>query len=226
MMIAAPREPREKARDYALRVLRENIVSLALEPGVRVSENELASEMGLSRTPVREALIELEHYGIVEIIPQHGSIISKIDYRQIDEARFMRLALETAAVQEACDAATAEQLAELKDNVQIQKMYHDNGNAKMLLAMDDKFHRTIFAVCNKLLAYSLMQNLAVHFDRVRQLSLTTVKELKIVEDHQAIYEAVALHDKERARKVMTTHLTRYKTDKAQIRAKYKDFIRE
>ncbi|MCD8141250.1 MAG: GntR family transcriptional regulator [Planctomycetaceae bacterium] len=225
-MNVPPRLPREKARDYALRVLRENIISLTLEPGARVSENELSSELGLSRTPVREALIELGNYGIVEIFPQHGSVISKIDYRHIEEARFMRLALETAAVAEVCDIATAEDVEELEDSVQIQKMYMDNGNAKMLLKMDNKFHRGIFAACDKLVSYTLMQNMAVHFDRVRQLSLTTVKDIKIIEDHRAIVEAIKAHDKERARDVMTLHLSRYKTDKTLIQDQYRRFIRE
>lgn len=225
-MNVPPRTPREKARDYALRVLRENIITLALEPGTKVSENELATEMGLSRTPVREALIELCNYGIVEIIPQNGSVISKIDYRHIDESRFMRLALETAAVREACDLAGPEDLEELQDIVQIQRMYLDNGNAKMLLKMDNKFHRQIFAICDKLLSFTLMQNMSVHFDRVRQLSLTTVKDIKIVEDHAGILKAVKARDKDRAGEIMTVHLTRYKTDKTVINEKYRQFIRE
>ena len=64
------RLPRETGRDYALRILKDNIVRLELEPGSMVSENELASELGLSRTPVREALIELSKVNIVEIYPQ------------------------------------------------------------------------------------------------------------------------------------------------------------
>lgn len=220
------RKPREKARDYALRVLRENIITLALEPGSKVSENELAGEMGLSRTPVREALIELSNYGIVEIFPQNGSVITKIDYRHIDEARFMRLALETAAVAEVCDLAAPEDLEDLQDNVQIQRMYLENGNARMLLKMDNRFHRRIFEICDKNLSFALMENLSVHFDRVRQLSLTTVKDIKIVEDHAAILDAIVRQDREGAKRVMTVHLTRYKTDKTLIHEKYHHFIRD
>ncbi len=220
------RLPREKARDFALRVLRENIISLALEPGCKVSESELADEMGLSRTPVREALIELGNYGIVETFPQNGVFISKIDYRSIEESRFMRLALETLAVQEACDVITAEQLEEMEDILQIQEMYLDNKNAKMLLKMDNRFHRGIFAACNKLLSYTLMQNMAVHFDRVRQLSLTTVKDIRIVEDHRGIVDAVKSRDKEKAKEMMTIHLSRYKTDQTSIKEKFRHLIRE
>lgn len=216
-----PRDAREKARDYALRVLRANIISLDLEPGAKVSENELAAEMGLSRTPVREALIELGNYGIVDIYPQHGSVISKIDPARIEEAQFMRLALETAAVQMACDLAKPEQLAELEEFLQIQRMYLANHNFTMLLKMDNQFHRAIFAICGKMTTYALMQNMSVHFDRLRRLTVTTVKNLKVVEDHEAILAAIRARDKAMAQDSMTVHLTRYKTDQTIIHEQYR-----
>ena len=76
-MIIKERTGRETGRNYALRILKENIVMLELEPGSRISENELAQELGVSRTPVREALIELSKSKIVEIFPQKGSFIDR-----------------------------------------------------------------------------------------------------------------------------------------------------
>ena len=87
-MHISERNPKETARDYALRTLRDNIVRLELEPGSMVSENVLASEMGLSRTPVREALIELSKVKIVEILSQRGCLISLVDYALVEESRF------------------------------------------------------------------------------------------------------------------------------------------
>ena len=83
---------RETGREYALRVLKENIVGLDLLPGSMLSENEIASCLNLSRTPVREAFIELSKVKIVEIYPQKGSVVSLIDYNMVEEARFMRYA--------------------------------------------------------------------------------------------------------------------------------------
>lgn len=219
------RQSREKARDYALRILRDNIISLGLEPGSRVSEKELADELGLSRTPVREALMDLANYGIIETYPQHGTVIAKIDYRFIEEANFMRMALETLAVERVCDLVKDADIEELQDNVQIQKMYLENGNAKMLLKMDNQFHHAIFSLCDKLVSYSLMQNMMVHFDRVRQLSLTTIKDIKIVEDHVGILQAITARDKQLARQRMIHHLSRFKADKTLISEKYYHFIK-
>lgn len=220
-----PRIPKEKARDYAIRVLRENIVSLTLEPGWKVSEAELAVRMGLSRTPVREALLELSNYGIIDVFPQHTSMIAKIDPVRIDEAQFMRLALETAAVRLACDVATEGQLGELAELVQIQKVYLGNGNSEMLLKMDNAFHRAIFAICHKLTSYNLMQNMAVHFDRLRLLTVTTLKNLKVVEDHESILAALRARDKTGVQQCMAIHLTRYKQDQTIIRENYRHLFR-
>lgn len=225
-MIIAPRKPRENAREFALRVLRVNIASLDLAPGSRVSESELASRIGLSRTPVREALIELAGCGIVEIVPRNGVFIAKIDYDSIEECRFLRTALEVQAVQDACDLATPEFLEEMNDTVHIQAMYLENNNTKMQMRMDNKFHRLIFTLCGRLLSYRLMRNMAVHFDRVRRLSLEVGKNVRIIEDHQLIHDAVKARDKEWARQAMTRHLTRYRTDKLAINEKFKDFIRD
>ena len=84
----------ETARDYARRILKHNIVSMDLEPGAMVSENELAAQLGLSRTPVREALMDLAKCRVVDVMPQRGSRIALIDYTLVDEARFARQVLE------------------------------------------------------------------------------------------------------------------------------------
>ena len=75
-------------------MLKENIISMELKPGAMVSENELAAQLGLSRTPVREALMDMAQYGLVDILPQRGSRISLIDYALVEEARFAREVLE------------------------------------------------------------------------------------------------------------------------------------
>ena len=96
------RQYAETARDYALRILKDNIVAMELEPGAMVSENELAAQMGLSRTPVREALMDLAKFHIVEVLPQRGSRIALIDYALVEEARFARQVLEVAILEQVC----------------------------------------------------------------------------------------------------------------------------
>ncbi len=220
------RQARETARDYAVRVIRENIISMGLEPGCMVSENELAQIMGLSRTPVREALIELSKSGIVEIFPQHGSMVSRIDYDKVEEASFTRRVLEIAVVREVCRMATEADIRELDDNLSMQDLFLSRSDAERLLALDNEFHRHLFRIAKKTLSHNLIRGLSAHFDRVRQLSLVVVKDIRIVEDHRAVLEAIRRRDPGAAEKAMAEHLTRYQFDRAAIREQYARFFVE
>ena len=140
------RLPRETGREYALRTIKENIINLELAPGSQISENELSAEMGLSRTPVREALIELSKVKIVEIHPQKRSVVSLIDYDLVEESRFMRHLLECAVVQLDCEMASPEDIKRLQENVQLQNFYLDNFYTEQLLPLDNAFHGILFDI--------------------------------------------------------------------------------
>ena len=97
-MFITGRYPHESGRDYAMRVIRDNIIRLELEPGAAITDRELAAELGLSRTPVREALLDLAKVKIVDIYPQRGSSVAYIDYSLVEEAQFVRSVLELSLI--------------------------------------------------------------------------------------------------------------------------------
>ena len=217
--------PKETARDYALRTLKENIIHLRLEPGSMVSENALSSEMGLSRTPVREALIELSKVKVVEILSQRGCLISLVDYDLVEESRFLRKTLECAVLDLVCGAAQPQDLLELQANIRMQEFYLQNHDSEKLLELDDEFHHMLFRIANKLQTYQIMNSLAVHDDRIRNMALYAVKDLKVVEDHRNIVEALTRRDAGAARQVMDKHLSRYKVEEAELRRKYPTYFK-
>ena len=219
------RFPRETGREYALRTIKENIVNLNLAPGSQISENELAAEMGVSRTPVREALIELSKVKIIEIYPQKKSVVSLIDYNLVEEARFMRNLLECAVVELDCRMATEEDLRRLEENVRLQNFYLDNFYAETLMSLDNAFHQILFEVARKTQVFELMNNILIHFDRVRSMALSSVKNLKIVRDHEDIIQAIRENQPAKARELMEIHLSRYKIDAAAVREKYPDYFK-
>lgn len=223
-MVLTERYPHERGRDYAKRVIRDKIISLELEPGAVISDRELASWMNLSRTPVREALLDLAKVKIVEIYPQRGSVVAPIDYNLVEEAQFVRSVLEVAVVQLACERATQEQLEQLKENVALQEFYYQHGSSERLLEMDDEFHRLLFQIAGRMQAYEMMRSITVHFDRVRSLAVTAVKEHLWMSDHRNICEAVAAHDQETARQLMEKHLNRYKVDETALREQYPQYF--
>ena len=214
-MKLSDRLPRESSRDYALRIIKENIVSLNLAPGSQISENELAAEMGLSRTPVREALIELSK---VEIVPL-------INYDLVEESRFMRNLMECAVVELVCEMAAPIDIERLNANIRLQSFYLDGYYTNELMALDNQFHGMLFDIAKKARVFQLIQNIAIHFDRVRGMALSSVKDLKVVKDHQDLVEFIRQKDAQAARELMEVHLNRYKIDAAEIRKLYPQYFK-
>ncbi len=211
------RLPRESGGEYALRTIKENIVSLELAPGSQISENELAAEMGLSRTPVREALIELSKVKIVEIQPQKKSTIPLIDYDMVEESRFMRDLLECAVAELDCEMAAPADVDRLNENIRLQNLYLDDYYSSQLMTLDNQFHGLLFDIAKKSQVFALIQNISIHFDRVRTLALSSVKNTKIVQDHLGLVDAIRRRDAKAARELMAQHLNRYDLDAAALR---------
>lgn len=223
-MIVTKREAKESAREYALRQLRSNIVSLELKPGSEVSENELAKELGLSRTPVREALQELHKSKLIEVYPQRGIMIAQINFDIINEMVFLRKVLEKAVVEELCDNIMKEDIEELKRNVELQEFYLNHKSPEKILELDNEFHRSLFVMCHKERIYQMMESTQDHFNRIRTMSLFSVKELKIIEDHRMILEAIVSGNKLLAADRIVDHLSRYKLDQSVIMEKYPEYF--
>ena len=215
----------ESARDYALRIITDNIIRSELEPRSRVNDRELAAELGLSRTPVREALLELAKVDIVQVYPQRGSIIAPIDYDIMEEAYAMREILECAVVERCCRLASAEELAPLEENLKLQEFYLENRAADKLMELDDDFHKQLFKAAKMPHVHSLMGTITIHFDRVRHLSYRTVKEVKTVSTHRAILDAVLARDSEKAVALMQKHLSNYTVEKDELMSRYPQYFK-
>lgn len=213
------RGPRETGRDYALRAIQQGILRLELAPGSMVSENELAMRLGLSRTPVREALMELSKVRLVDVYPQRGSAIALIDYELVEEACFMRHVLECAVVELACQNVTSEYKVEMEDNLLLQERCLAGGRSETLLQLDNDLHRLFFRMARREHTWELLSGFTVHFDRVRSMSLITSNERNVA-DHRLIVQAVTDGDAAAARRLTESHLSRYKVDEQALRQRY------
>ena len=230
------RKANESGRDYALRVLRGSIIRLELAPGSRISENELSAKLGLSRTPVREALQELVKEKVVEVYPQRGSFVSLIDYDLVEETRWMRNVLECAVIRLVCRLATDfflndqelkdQYLRQLEQSVKLQQFTLETFGPERLMEQDDAFHRQLFTIANRTQSYEVMTGLTIHFDRVRSMALSAVKDIRLVEDHAAILQAVRARDEQRAEKLMDQHLNRYQIDREAICGEYAQYMKK
>ncbi len=223
-MSAAIQQIRETGREYALRVITNRIISLELAPGSMVSESELADEMGLSRTPVREALIELSRIHMVTVYPKKGSTIALIDYAMVEESRYIRYLLEMSMVEQVCRSVKQDELNRLVKNVKLQEVCLKNQDLGKLMQLDNAFHKSLFDIARKPMVYQLMQTVQIHFDRVRMMSLEAVKDTKIVQDHEAILNAILRRDAADAQAMMDRHLKRYQIDEKALRNKYPNYF--
>lgn len=222
-----PRRTGETAKEYAYRILRDNIASLELEPGSAISDVEISQMIGISRTPVREAIIKLkEESGIIEIFPQRGMRVALIDPEVVQEVRFLRVTLEKAVAEQACELAREEDFAWFGENLALQEFYLKSNLPERMIELDDALHRRLFVICRKELIYRMSQGLAIHFDRVRSLeAVAAFHTAKTVEDHKNLVQAIRDRDKERARQVIETHLDQWLVNQQKLKERYPQYFK-
>lgn len=220
------RQAGETAKEYAYRVLKENITTLELEPGSTLNDMEISQMIGISRTPVREAIIKLkEESDIIEIFPQRGMRIALIDTDIVQEVRFLRMTLEKAMVELACDMAQKADFVWLEENLTLQEFYLKNNLIQKLLELDNALHRKMFSICHKDLIYRMSQGLSIHYDRVRNMEATTIHGHRTVEDHRNLVKAIRDKDKELAKQIMEEHLDRWLMNEQTLRKEYPQYFK-
>ncbi len=218
------KELSETTREYALRVIRHNIMKLEIAPGSMISEQEVAQTLEISRTPVHEALLELSKSKIVDILPQRGCLVSMIDFELVTEAVFLRRTVECAVVREACTLATDKDFAVLDENIRLQDFYLASHSYDKVMELDNQFHRYLYEISNKMQCYYMVELLNIHFDRLRDLSLYSVKNLKIIDDHKELLAAMRLKTPDKAEEILRKHLSRFEIDRAEIKEKFPQYF--
>lgn len=227
LRIALTDRARGGTRQRVYDALRDVLVAGRLEPGRRLSENELAEALGVSRTPVREALVRLGDDRLVEIVPQLGTFVSKISIGAVADAQFVREALECAAIRLTAERATDADLLELRAIVAQQEEAHAAGDFDRFFVTDDAFHAKLCAASGHEIAWSLAQRADGHLVRVRRLSLPVPEYMgEMIQEHRAVVDAVAAHDPDRAEAELRHHLRMVLSVLEAIRAEHPEFFAE
>ena len=215
---------KESNRDYALRVIRENIVNLELAPGSMLSEQDIANELNLSRTPVHEAMQELSSTKIIEILPQRGSHVSLIDMTLVDEAVFVRATIESAITQMACTLATEKDIQELEENITLQEFNYQKNNLDKIMELDNAFHEIMYRITNKMQCHYMVKLMSIHNDRIRELHLHSFDPERIITEHKEILSTFKNKDSAAAKAAIDRHLTRHYTQEDEIKKKYPQYF--
>lgn len=196
-------------RDVVFKTLRQSIIQGDLKPGERLMEIQLAQKMGVSRTPVREAIRKLELEGLVIMTARRGAEVAPITENDLTDVLEVRKALECLAAEIACDRITQEELEELKRLIVAFKDAIMKDNLTEIAKYDVKFHESIYAATRNKRLIQMLNNLREHIYRYRlQYIKDSRKRHTLIEEHTEIVNAIAVHDKETARKIMKTHIER------------------
>lgn len=207
-----PRQGRGGTVQRVQDVVRDAIVRLDLPPGTAIDKAALCAQLGVSRFPVSEALGRLAAEGFVEVLPQRGTRVARIDLADCRQAMFIRRALEIEAMRALAPRADAALLAALEANLRDQQAALDDGNSVRFHALDLELH----ALLLDSLGYERVKN-AVEaargsLDRARLFMCTPERKLSTFREHQAIISALKRHDADAAAHAMERHLAAVMTE--------------
>lgn len=205
-------------RDVVFNTLRNAILTGQLKPGERLMEVHLANKLGVSRTPIREAIRKLELEGFVTMIPRKGAEVAKISEKSLKDVLEVRRALDVLIAELACERISKEELEELRlaaeeferATVDSKKLADASDNTADITAVakaDVAFHDIIIASTRNMRLQSLVNNLAEQMYRYRFVYLTdTTIHPNLVKEHKAIYEAILKRDSKAAKEAARIHI--------------------
>lgn len=201
------------------------IASMQLLPGTPLQEKPLTERFGVSRTPVREALLRLAEQGLVEIVPQSGTRVARVPVAAIPEAVVIRKALEGATVEKAAAEAGAADLDRLDAVLARQAALARAGDTRAFHEADEAFHEAIAAVAGLPGVWRLLRGVKVQIDRARRLTLPALGRMdQVIAEHGAIRDAIGRHDGPAAHAAMMEHLGAVIPDIARLRLQHPDYF--
>lgn len=187
--------------------LRGEIVRGRMLPNAPVSEKELAESLGVSRTPIREALLKLADDGLVEVYPQIGTFVSPIKSSEVIDSQFVRESLETAAVAKAIERITDDDVERLRENLAQQRALHRAGQLDQFIVADEAFHALIFGIAGHGAVWALVSDAKHQMDRVRHLTIKHPRKPgAVIAEHAEVASGLERRDAAGAVAAMRTHL--------------------
>lgn len=195
-------------RDVVFQTLRQAIMRGDLKPGERLMEIKLANKLGVSRTPIREAIRMLELEGLVIMIPRKGAQVAQITEKDLNDVLEVRLGLEALAIQFAVERITKEQLEALKKAAEVFEELADSGELTAVAEADVNFHELIYQATDNKRLRQLLNNLREQMYRYRIEYLKDIDSRReLVSEHYTIYEAIQSRDYEKACETMHLHIS-------------------
>lgn len=206
-------------------LLRQDILNLQRKPGEPIDSNQLAGELRVSRAPVRDALMRLRTEGLVHMLPQRGTYVSRISLQRVGEECFLRKSLELSVIPHFLKRSGPQAMAAFQKCIQEQKDALESGDYLWLQRCDDAFHGVLFLVANKAMCWNLIQSESGHYQRIRLLSLWQRDiSSNVVDEHVAIMEAARQKDEAGLSLILRSHLSRLVDQERQLVEAYPHYF--
>lgn len=221
LALTLPRDRSRQAAPQVFDLLRDAIINLDLVPGTVLSRPELQLQFSLSSTPIRDALMRLAEEALVDIFPQHATVVSRIDLGHARQAAFLRRSIEVEVVHNLASSPDAALLEKLQQNLRQQQALADSGALLEFNAIDRDMHRMMYDAAGVPDLWTVMLKRNGHIERLRRLHLPMKGKVdQTIRDHIAIVEAIAAGDPAQAAKEVRAHLSRSLAFIEGIRAHY------
>ena len=187
--------------------IREDILSGKYKEHEELREVAIGEELGVSRTPVREAFRQLELEGLIQIIPNKGAYVTGITAKDVGDIYMIRSKLEGLCARWATDHITEEQLEELEENVYLADFHAQKGHLDQMAELDNRFHQILYDSCDSKQLARLLEDFHEYVLRVRRKTLANGGRGKVSNDeHRQIMEAIKAKDKDRAESLANEHI--------------------
>lgn len=226
--IALPR-PLDRSRQAAPQVferLRARILSLDLAPGMLLSRADLQREFGLSQTPIRDALLRLQQERLVEIFPQHATVVAPIDLSLAYQAQFLRRSVEQEVVRVLAEQRDGEVIGWLRASLARQEALAEANDMEGFAAADRAFHRHMHEAARVPDLFDLVAGQSGHLERLRRLHLPLERKAELIlGDHRAIVESISGGRPELAQRRLRDHVSRSIANVEDLNTRFPGYLR-
>ncbi len=196
--------------------LRQRVLRGDLVPGTRLSETEIAGEIGISRQPVREAFIRLASEGLAEVRPQRGTYIGRISMASVLSARLIREAVESDLARMVAADPPAAIIERMREEIALQKQADLDGSVEGFIESDDRFHHLLATAAGQEAVWQDLERLKAHMNRLRHMSMRVFDRVFTIGQHQAILDAIERRAPDEAEQAVRAHLRQMLTELPRI----------
>lgn len=228
-----PNHGRRSLGEEAFDRIRNDIITLKLEPGKMVYESDLGEQLAMSRTPVREAIRRLVDEELIEVLPQRGVQIAYISLEKVEETRFVRESLEVSAFKQIAllwnqgEVKWKRTQYQVEELIDLQRQAAEENDAHAFLEYDEQFHHLLLSQLHNRTLMTVIAHMRGHLNRLRYLSLNIKSDMdELIVEHENMFRAIQANDPQQVTVYVAHHLRRLTQQMTLIQSEFGHYVKE